>query len=74
MISSEDLSLIFYIWVLNTTTKFIVKKINLNNIFTIFSPLTKNYGFNIQSNFLVHFTILIPRYKYMLYDKKEKKN
>ena len=63
MISFEDLDLIFYIGVFNTTIEVIMGKIQSKQHFaTTFRPLNKNIMILIYwSTFLVHFTILAPK-------------
>ena len=52
MISFEDLNLILYIWVFNTTIDVIMKKIQSNKILLFFLGLwPKKHGFSILEHF-----------------------
>ena len=66
IISFEDLILIFYIWVPNTTIKDFMRKSNLNNTLLLYLGIwPKNYGFNIPEHYIyiyiyIHLTVLAP--------------
>ena len=59
MISSEDLILVFYIWILHTTIKVIMGKYSfLTNILLLLINVYTNYNYRVLVFFLVHFSML----------------
>ena len=60
MINFEDLMLIFYIWVPNTTIECAMKtKSNLNNsLLLLLGVWPKNYGFSVLEHFSIYLAVL----------------
>jgi len=57
----EDLFLVFYIWILNTTIEVIVKK-HFLLLLGIWPPPQKKNISGYRSTFLVHFTMIAPMF------------